>query len=110
MFRYCEKGSEESINDTILNESFGPIHLDKLSSLSNCPQNQSWYDFTPKKTCKENFELILDDGEVKMKRSYNETLLDPSEYCLLQYDGTDLFHRNARICKKTEAENPTKDS
>ena len=84
--------------------------------MNNCPisteqnknKKQSRYPLIPEKTCKQNFELILDDGKVKMKRSYNETLLNPSEYCLLQYDGTDLFHRSAKICMKTEAENPMK--
>ena len=112
MNRYCDKGNEESINDTILNESFGPIHLDKSSSLSNCPPNQSRYEFSPEKTCKQNFKLELDNDtqEVKMRKSYGEKLLGPSEFCLLQYDGTDLFHRNARICMKTEAENEMKHS
>ena len=96
----------------MLKDTFGEeIYFDKANiEERKCPEGQVRSKINPKKTCKENFELILDDGEVKMKRSYNETLLDPSEYCLLQYDGTDLFHRNARICKKTEAENPTKHS
>ena len=106
MNRYCDTEAKESINDTILDELFGPIHLDKSSSLVNCPENQSRYNFNPNKTCKQNFKLELDNdtGKVKMKKSYDKNILDPSEYCLLQYDGTDLLHRSARICMKTETE------
>ena len=94
----------------MLKDTFGEeIYFDKANTEERkCPDGQARSKINPKKTCKENFELILDDGEVKMKRSYNETLLDPSEYCLLQYNGTDLFHRNARICQKAEAEVETK--
>ena len=81
---------------------------------NNCPTYDeipmSRYEtgFSHKETCKHNFELIFDDGEVKMKRSYNETLLGPHEYCLLQYNGTSMFDRIAKICRKDEVEVKTK--
>ena len=50
----------------------------------------------------------LEDEEVKMKRSYGEKLLGPSEYCLVQYDGTNIFDRIAKICKNPDDEVDTR--
>ena len=48
------------------------------------------------------------DEEVKMKRSYDEKLLDPSEYCLVQYNGTSIFDRIAKACKNPDNEVETR--
>ena len=52
--------------------------------------------------------LHTDPNEVKMKRSYDEKLLDPSEYCLVQYNVTNIFDRIAKICKNPDNEVDTR--
>ena len=88
------------------------IFFGKSSALEadsdNCPTGQLKDYFNSTKTCKQNFELIPYDEEVKMKRSYGEKLLDPSEYCLVQYNGTNIFDRIAKICKTADDEVETK--
>ena len=120
ILRFCDtelSEKQEKIRKSeikILKNTFGKegkeIFFGKPSHLeaNNCPVGQLKDYFNPKKTCKQNFELIIKDEEVKMKRSYGEKLLDPSEYCLVQYSGTNIFDRIAKICQKDEAEVETK--
>ena len=112
--KYPNEKTKRKNQEKILKDTFGEegkeIFFAKSSQLEakNCPTGQDRYFFNPKKTCKQNFELITKDEKVKMKRSYGEKLLDPSEYCLVQYSGTNIFDRIAKICQKDEAEVETK--
>jgi len=111
--RFCDTElsvKEKKILKDTLGEEGKEIFFGKSSALeaNNCPTGQLKDYFNPKKTCKQNFELILDDEEVKMKRSYGEKLLDPSEYCLVQYNGTNIFDRIAKVCKTADDEVETK--
>ena len=82
----------------------GQIHLDKSSSLEqDCPEGQIRGLIDAEKSCKHNFELIKDNNEIKLKKSYggellNQTVLNANNFCLSQYNGSGIFDRTARIC------------
>ena len=82
ILRFCDDPDPNDPNEKtkrkneekILKDTFGEegkeIFFAKSSQLEaeNCPTGQDRYFFNPKKTCKQNFELIPNDGEFVKKQ------------------------------------------
>ena len=77
----------------------GQIHLDKSSSLEqDCPEGQIRDLIDASITCKDNFELIKDNDEIKLRKSYGGEMLNSNNFCLTKYSGNGIFDRTASIC------------
>ena len=64
----------------------------------NCPDGQIRTHISAQKTCKQSFELIKDKGEIKLKKTFSDEMLNADKFCLTKYIGNGIFDRTARIC------------
>ena len=86
----------------MLKKSFGETINFVQAPPQICPEGQVLGDFSAENTCKENFELDYTNGTIRMKKSYDNTLLNSDQFCLTEYHGMGRIENRMRICVDNE--------